>query len=361
MIALRLGLVALLLLGERADVASTGAVYVRTDTDRTTVTSPRVHFRTTLDEERHQIDAVYTADVWTSASVDIRTAATAAVTEGRHEVDFGYAFTRDTVRIGATYRMSYEPDYLSNGVSLVGRIDAFQRNTTFDLRITGAYDRVGRAGDETFAVDNGAGSGYLGWTQVLGKKTVLQLSGEIRGQRGYLASPYRFVSIDGAGSCASAAGLCVPEHHPDLRVRGATALRLRQGLGKRWSIGGAYRFYVDDWGLLAHTIMADGRVAVRPMWTLGLEYRAYRQNAATFYRERYASASLPAFVTRDRELSAMGQHRVATWFDGRIETRRGPVVHVGTAVAGTYLGYDAFIGLARVWALEVSALVGVEI
>lgn len=340
--------------------AATGATYVRADTDRTTVVSPRVHFRATLDEERHALDAAYTADVWTSASIDIRTAATAAVTEQRDEVTVGYTYARDTWRVGAAYRMSHEGDYLANGATIHGRVEAFERNTTIDLRATTNIDRVGRSGARGALATNVAGGAYLSWTQVLARATLLQLSAEFRGLRGYLASPYRFVAIGGDGTCAGAAGLCVPEQHPGARARYAVAARVRQGLARRWSLGGAYRYYVDDWGVQAHTALLELSVAPRPSWTLGVEYRPYRQGAAYFYRPRYGDSGAPGFVTRDRELSPLWQHRITALFDGHHGTRAGPVLHVGGLVGAARLGYDDFVGLTKVWAFEIGVVIGAD-
>jgi hypothetical protein len=48
-----------------------GAVYVHTDSDRTTVISPRLRVAAPITDAT-RVQVVYGVDVWTSASVDIR-------------------------------------------------------------------------------------------------------------------------------------------------------------------------------------------------------------------------------------------------------------------------------------------------
>src|SRR3954467_12410930 len=65
------------------DASST--VYVRSDTDATTIVSPTVKLGARADKAT--VAATYSVDAWTGASVDVVTAATKAITERRHEVD----------------------------------------------------------------------------------------------------------------------------------------------------------------------------------------------------------------------------------------------------------------------------------
>src|SRR5689334_10529552 len=70
----------------RADEGD-AALYIRTDTDRTTVIAPRVRGQVAI-EEATRLSAVYAVDVWTSASIDIMTSASQVpVTEQRDEID----------------------------------------------------------------------------------------------------------------------------------------------------------------------------------------------------------------------------------------------------------------------------------
>src|SRR5262245_22825665 len=70
----------------RAQEAAT-AIYGRTDSDQTVVVAPRLRVQAALAEST-RASVVYAVDVWTSASIDIRTSASKVpVTEQRDEID----------------------------------------------------------------------------------------------------------------------------------------------------------------------------------------------------------------------------------------------------------------------------------
>ena len=79
---------------------------VRGDTDTTIVVNPSVRARVELFDPDTHVDAEYTADVWTSASIDIRTAATQAVTEQRDELNAGLDRRIDDFTLRGGYRYS---------------------------------------------------------------------------------------------------------------------------------------------------------------------------------------------------------------------------------------------------------------
>jgi hypothetical protein len=352
-------LLCLVLAGDPVPVGgqARGAVYVRTDSDHTTVVSPRAHLRQPIAGPRTQLDITYGLDAWTSASVDIRTAATTTVRELRHEASAAVERERGAASWSAGYRLSYEPDYLANSASLAGQVELAQRTVTLSARLFGALDRVGRSGDAAFHEPLRAGGALLGAGFVLTRTTLLQIAYELRGALGYMASPYRFVAIGGDGTCAALAAFCLPELHPRRRSRHAAALRLRQALGRKFAVGGLYRFYVDSWGLRSHTAAVDLAFTPRRGLTLALELRSYAQSGAFFYRPTYLSPGTGGYFTRDRELSSLGSQRLALHATYTRPVGRG-ALELGALVAGTRIAYDAFVGLSRVGALELSAMLG---
>lgn len=347
--------------GEPSRVETSATVYVRADTDHTTVVSPRARVRTPVGDERSHLDVVHAVDAWTSASIDVRTAASPVVREQRDELGIGLDRVWSWGRVALGYRLSHEVDYLSNGAAASVEADALQRTITVSASVLAGGDVVSRAGDEGFRRVIGYGGLQLGYAHVLTKTTIVQAGLELRGQHGYLASPYRWVSLGGGGTCAHAVGLCIPEHHPDRRIRVAGVARLRQALARRWSLGAGYRLYGDSWGVLGHTGLLDVRVMPIPALMLGLEGRGYTQGAAELYRVAYPDAPAQGFVTRDRELSSMWNVRAGVIVDGRFSLARGIVLTAGALVAGSTYGYRAFLGLERVAALEITGSLGVSL
>ncbi len=342
------------------DAVETAAlVYVRTDSDHTTVVSPRTRVRVPVGGERNHVDLVYAVDVWTSASVDIRTAATGRVREQRDELVAGGDRTFAWGTAGLSYRFSHEPDYVSNAGSAFVKVEARQKTITVDGRISGGHDVVGRSGDEQFGERIVHGSAYGGYTHILGRNTLAQVSVEGRVQHGFLSSPYRWVSLGRSALCADSFGLCIPEVHPGQRLRLASVARLRRAFGPRWSSGAAYRFYADSWGVLGHTGRLDVRVVAHSNLMLGLEARIHGQSGARFYRPIYGESG--AFFTRDRELSTMWNARGGASAEATIPILGATDLRVGALLGGGMYRYPDFVGLDTVGVLEATVSLGVSL
>lgn len=343
------------------EVKAATTTYVRTDTDATTIVSPAVQVAGKVSEPV-ELSATYAVDAWTGASVDVVTAATHAISERRHEGQFGVSYDDGTNRVSARYRGSFEHDYQSHGFVLNASRDFARHNTTLSAAITGSGDTAGRAGDPAFLEPVGTAGLRLGVSQVIDRVTMLDLGVESTVINGYQASPYRFVGVGGDGVCAGSAALCVPEHVPDQRVRNAGAVRLRRAIGEHASVGLDYRYYTDSWGIRSHTVEPELTWLVSDATTLTFHYRYYTQGQARFYRPRYFMLDdADGYLTRDRKLSAFFANELGvSW--GRVwELDDGDRrLDVGVRATGSRIDYLGFVGLDAVTALELTSLVGLD-
>jgi len=340
----------------------TASVFVRGDTDATTVISPHAAVQARFNEERTTADVGYTADVWTSASIDIRTAATAPITEQRDQIDAALNHEFDDATLGASYYFSGENDYWSHGIGLNSSQELPNGSTTFEESFKFAYDTVGRSGDDGFSRPLTSYGLRLVMTQILSGKALVQAVWEGAYRQGFQSSPYRFVGLGGDGQCGGTASLCVPEAHPDTRIRNAFVARGRYALSADTSAGIGYRFYFDDWGVSAHTAVAQIAWLPLPEATLTLRYRFYTQSAATFYRSVYPEpVGELRYATRDRELSPMFSNRVALSFDKRFGLNDDVGLRLGLAVGGTVFVYQDFVGLSEVFAGDATIALTLEL
>jgi hypothetical protein len=303
---------------------------------------------------------VYAVDVWTSASIDIMTSASQIpVTEQRDELDVSIDHELTDLTLSAAYRYSVEPDYVSHGVSGGFSYDFADNNATIALGANVSSDTVGRAGDPDFTRDSGAAGGRLSFTQVLDRDTVAQAIYELSRIGGYQVSPYRFVAIGGDGLCTSSvtgpgrAALCMPETSPPQRLRHALALELRRSLGEDVSLGGGYRFYLDDWGIISHTVHADASYLPEPETILSVRYRLYLQGPADHYQPRYAAPQ--AYVTSDKELSTLSSHRLGVELERLFSFETAGTLTASLALAGLYYAYSDFLPLDSIVAFELTA------
>jgi opacity protein-like surface antigen len=337
------------------DVAS--ALYVRQDTDHTTVISPHLHVDKDVNEQL-SIDVNYAADVWTSASIDIRTSASVRpVTEQRDELSLAVTQSLADVSLSANYRVSLEPDYVSNGGGVGASYNLANNAATLAGRLHVFADRVGRSGNPNFSRGVATYVGNFAYTQIVNPEMLAQLTYEIAHIQGYQASPYRFVGSgpDATGFGCTGAEMCWPERVPRGRTRHAFAFLFRRAIVDAFSLGLAYRFYIDDWSLTSHTLMVELGFNLAEHSLLMLRYRYYEQGAVNFYKLRYTELTSGDFRTRDRELSAMLYHRVGLEFEQRLhEFERGRTLAALLAVGGNFYQYREFVGLTESQALEVT-------
>lgn len=348
--------------GPGATEASTG-LYVRADTDDTTVVSPHVRVRGRATEAL-TVETAYTVDAWTGASVDVTTAATEAITEVRHELETGAGYRVGDTDLRAGYRYSHEPDYDSHGATLGTSIDLARKNTTLAVDVQGSIERVGRAGDPGFGEPAYGTGGRLRLVQIVDVATLAELSLDTSRAGGYLASPYRWVAVGGDGTCAGGAAFCVPELVPDTRYRHAATARARRALGERLSVGGHYRLYRDSWGLWSHTAGPSLSMLPGEGHQLDLHYRYYTQGEADFYRARYTDfAATNGYLTRDRKLSAFYSHEAGLSYTRSLAlgADHGYRLRLGARASVSRIRYLDFVGLTRVLALESTGFLAIEV
>jgi hypothetical protein len=338
----------------RADDAA-GALYVRTDSDATTVISPRIRVNKHLGEST-DVDATYAADIWTSASVDIRASASVRpVTEQRDEVDLGLRHTLGDVHLRGSYRFSSEHDYTSHGLTAGGAIDLAQNAATLDVSLHVFADTVGQSGNPSFARALTTFDGALSYTQVLDPRMFMSLTYEVAHNGGYQASPYRYVGVGGTGFGCVGASYCLPEYVPPARLRHALAFLIRRAFADALSLGVNYRLYIDDWGLTSHTAVIDMGINVSAATLLSLRYRFHMQGAVTFYKSVYQTLVPDQYRTRDRELSELTYHRAGAELEHQFDVGDHSKLSATLALSGNLYKYADFKGLDHVTALEISA------
>lgn len=330
------------------------SLYIRTDSDHTTVISPRVRARAPVTEATN-VDFVYTVDIWTSASVDVVASASEPVTEQRDEIDLNIDHALPDLTLFAGYRYSHEPDYVSNGGHVGASLDLADKSTTLAAGLSFSVDDVGRAGDPAFSRSANSLGAQVSVTQVIDPDTLVQALYDLNRIGGYQSSPYRRVGIGGDGSCRGRAAWCVEERNPDERIRQAWALRVRRALGPRYSAGGGYRFYADSWGIHSHTFQAAISWIPSSDDTLSLQYRGYVQSSADHYRARYDSlTALGQYITGDKELSALSSQRVLLEAEHTFTLDTSTVLRAALSIGPTFYAYSEFVHLSSMTALDVT-------
>jgi len=342
------------------------ALYVRSDTDNTTVVTPRLRVGAPLAESS-RLDLVYTVDVWSSASIDVRTAASLDargnykyVVEQRDEIDVSAEHGLGDSILGASYRYSVEYDYESHGGSLGLSQSLAEKATTLALTARAYFDRVGRAGDPSFDRPLRQLGMRASFNQVLTPEAFVSAAYELTHLEGYQASPYRSVRFGETpqawlGGCVLPVKACKPENNPNTRLRHALALSGRHALSDGLSAGLGYRFYIDDWELMSHTLDADAAFGFGEGWLVSAAYRFYTQGSAAHFESLYPADYAGAYYTGDKELSALSSHRLALELSKRTALDElGSELGIALRISPSYYLYDAFALLDDVSAIEAT-------
>lgn len=119
-----------------------------------------------------------------------------------------------------------------------------------------------------------------GITQVIDRKTLLQLNYTLSLSNGYLNDPYKYVSIDDK----SVTDNLLFEKRPGQRIGNGIYARLIHN-HKGNVAKGSYRFYIDDWGILSHTFDLRYRYRMKRSWYVQPHLRIYSQSATRFYSD----------------------------------------------------------------------------
>lgn len=339
----------------------TAGLFVRSDSDQTTVISPHASVGTRFNEDRTQVDVGYTADIWTSASIDIRTAATKPVTEQRDQLDLGASHELGDITLGTAYYFSTETDYDAHGGALFAVQGLANGAFTLEERISVGHHFIGRSGDPHFERNQTTLGLRLAATQIVDANTLVQGVYEVQHAEGYQSSPYRFVGMGGDGQCGGSATFCLPEAHPELRTRHAVGAQARRAMSDDSSVGLGYRFYIDDWGIASHTAISQIAWLPAEDQILTLRYRFYQQEAANFYRPVYPEPGANVrYVTSDKELSPLFSNRLALGYQAHFDV--GEVgLDLALAVGATVFTYASFPGLSDVYAGDATVALTLEL
>ena len=301
------------------------AFRVYADDDRVTVLSPSAAAHAPLGR-RGRLDVSAEVDAISATSVDVVTSPSPSTV---HDLRIGGAAAAslaagDASTVSARVSGSRENDYRSLLVGGGLGAELARRTTLVDLALAASFDDVGKRADASFS--RGRQSWHLtaSWTQVLDRRTYLDVVADGLAVLGYQANPYRSVPIESATTSV----LRVDEAIPSRRLGLALVGRLRRAIDARghWFATAEYRFYADEWSVRSHTAGAQLLLSVLgDRLTVGGLVRGYAQGSADFYADRYVDlgAGAPALRTRDRTLGGMSSLHAALTVDVALTRGRG--------------------------------------
>ena len=269
--------------------------------DRIAVNAPSIYVLAPISP-RWAVDGSLVSDSVSGATPRYHTAisgATPRMTDKRlaGNVQVTRYFERSNVAIGLA--SSNENDYNSKAGSLNASFSSDDNNTTWNVGLGYASDKIGSTNDATLHETKQTSELLLGVTQDWTANDLIQLNFTLNSGRGYFSDPYKSV-----------------DNRPRERDQAIALARWNHYFaGAGGALRSAYRFYRDTFGIKAHTLGAEwvqsvGRFTITP------SLRLYTQNAAKFYFDPIYDPDVgapypPGYFTNPPQYSSADQRLAA--------------------------------------------------
>jgi len=231
----------------------------------------------------------------------------------RNELTVGLTHDFDNILgVEVYFDISKETDYLSNTPTITLKKDLFSKNTTLTASYSASFDRVSGQflpQEKSRATHNF----FLGVTQVLSPRVLLQLGYTLTESTGQMTEGIRLVALNGgdASACKDISATCVNERFPRSRTRRAYVAGISRyftldGLGgilDRAALKLRLRYYNDDWKIKSYMAEVEYDKHINDNLLLALNYRYYTQTEAFFVKDTYSAAD--TFVSASPQLEGL--------------------------------------------------------
>ncbi|HIG59423.1 MAG TPA: DUF3570 domain-containing protein [Gammaproteobacteria bacterium] len=232
-------------------------------------------------------------------------------------VQYDFPLNRIT-RISTGFVYSSEYDYESIGANVLVARDFNNKNTTLTAGFAYASDTLDPEGGIPIAFasmvpvggvqprsgtedDKTVTDVLLGVTQVINRKTLMQLNYSYSSASGYLTDPYKIVSV--ADQTSGETLDYIYENRPDSRDKHSLYWKTKYHRDNGNIIDVSYRYLWDDWDITSHTFDIRYRFQFSGRHYIEPHFRYYAQEAAEFYQHSLVSGdSLPEYVSADPRL-----------------------------------------------------------
>ncbi|RZM04374.1 MAG: DUF3570 domain-containing protein [Pedobacter sp.] len=252
-------------------------------------------------------------DHYTSASsdkIDPSTISSASSADTRIYPSLNWTHSNEETgnSFGFTGSYSTEFDYQSMGAAFNLTRLSKDKNTQFDFKLQAFLDQwtvilpielrtgnTGKGGEQYDTAPRNSFSASFSLSQVISQKFQASLILEPSYQKGLLATKYqRDYFTD--GSLRS-------ETLPEKRYKLPIGLRMNYFLDDRFVIRTFYRYYMDNWGIRAHTAELEIPVKISSFFSISPFYR-YNNQVGTKYFAPYGQHSpSDQYFTSDYDLS----------------------------------------------------------
>jgi hypothetical protein len=267
-----------------------------------------------LKNRQHNFTLDFNIDYYTSASsdnIDPRTVSGASRQDIHIYPSVSWSVKNAKTRItqGLTYSFSTEWDYKSHGFTASWAKASKDNNRELSIKASAFIDRWSiilpiefrtsstptRGPQETKPRNSYNVSFSL--SQVINERFQLMAVAEPSYQEGLLSTPYHRVFFSDNTKTV--------EKLPGSRFKLPIGLRASYFFGDNAVLRAFYRYYMDNWGMTAHTVNLEGSYKITPFISISPYYRLNSQTAVDYFKPYQQNNSASAYYTSDYDISDM--------------------------------------------------------
>jgi hypothetical protein len=261
-------------------------------------------------------------DTYSSASsdlIDLKANSSASSNDIRYYPSVSWLVESDKKRtsFGITASASKEFDYQSFGMGINFSKKSIDNNREIGFKAQAYLDQVSlilpielrtstvnsgrnREYDDYPTSSRNSFSGSLTYSQIVNQKLQLLFLLDLAWQKGYLSLPFHRVYMNN--------NTVHSEALPSSRFKIPIGVRANYFLGDKIVIRSFYRFYHDDWGLLAHSADIETTVKITPFFSVTPFYRYYSQSAIKYFAPYQSHTPTDTYYTSNYDLSKFETH-----------------------------------------------------
>ncbi|HTO71864.1 MAG TPA: DUF3570 domain-containing protein [Myxococcota bacterium] len=230
----------------------------------------------------------------------------ATISDTRNDLKLHGNYYTDEGRLGFGGGYSTENDFTAMDFGVDGERHFNEKNTTLSGGLGASFDTITPTDPQGFPTrptqkSKQSYSGFLGLSQIINRRSILQASFTYNFGNGYLSDPYKEVYQVGAQTQFG-------DFRPNQRHQFAFLVRYNRHLEETEStIHLTYQYYVDTWAISSHTAELAWYQNFGDSFQLAPHVRYYSQSKADFYFAYLRQgATPPDNMSSDFRLSAYG-------------------------------------------------------
>ena len=146
----------------------------------------------------------------------------------------------------------------------------------------------------------------LSLSQIINERLQLMLIADPSYQEGFLSTSFHRVYFTDNSETI--------EKLPGNRLKLPIGIRANYFFGDNAVLRTFYRYYMDDWGMTAHTINVEGSYKITPFVSITPFYRFNSQKAVRYFAAKGQHALAETYYTSDYDISGMNTTFIGSGF-----------------------------------------------